>query len=79
VRGGQTGAILAIIAIWTLSNELTKYSATKVLFWITIAGTALSLPSIGLFYGVYHWTEAIFGLGAHTIALIDMATASPFA
>jgi hypothetical protein len=75
----QVGAILAIVAMWALSKELTEYSATKVLFWITIAGTALSLPSIGLYYGIYHWTEAMFGFGARTIALIDMATASPFA
>jgi hypothetical protein len=75
----QVGAILAIVAMWALSRELTEYSATKVLFWITIAGTALSLPSIGLYYGIYHWTEAMFGFGARTIALIDMATASPFA
>ena len=75
----QVGAILAIVAMWALSKELTEYSATKVLFWITIAGTTLSLPSIGLYYGIYHWTEAMFGFGARTIALIDMATASPFA
>jgi hypothetical protein len=75
----QVGAILAIVAMWALSKELTEYSATKVLFWITIAGTALSLPSIGLYYGIDHWTEAMFGFGARTIALVDMATASPFA
>jgi hypothetical protein len=75
----QTGAILAIIAMWLLSRQLTEYSAPKVLFWLVFAGTALSLPSIGLFYGVYHWTEAVFGFGARTIALIDTATASPFA
>jgi hypothetical protein len=75
----QVGAILAIVAMWALSKELTEYSATKVLFWITIAGTALSLPSIGLYYGIYNWTEAVFGFGARTIALVDMATASPFA
>jgi hypothetical protein len=75
----QVGAILAIVAMWALSKELTEYSAPKVLFWITIAGTILSLPSIGLFFGVYHWTEAMFGFGARTIALIDTATASPFA
>jgi hypothetical protein len=52
---------------------------TKVLFWIVVAGTALSLPNIGLFYGLHHWTEAMFGFGARTIAVVDAATASPFA
>ena len=78
-RCARSERILAIVAMWALSKELTEYSATKVLFWITIAGTTLSLPSIGLYYGIYHWTEAMFGFGARTIALIDMATASPFA
>jgi hypothetical protein len=75
----QTGAILSIVAIWLFSKQLTEYSVTKVLFWIVIAGTVLSLPSIGLFYGLHRWTEAMFGFGARAIAIIDAATASPFA
>ena len=49
------------------------------LFWIVIASTILSLPNISLFYGLHHWTEATFGFGARAIAIIDAATASPFA
>ncbi|HVG51203.1 MAG TPA: hypothetical protein VM867_06185 [Xanthobacteraceae bacterium] len=74
----QTGAILAIAAMWIFSKQLTEYSVTKVLFWIAVAGTILSLPNIGLFYGLAEWTKANFGFGAHTIALIDAATSSPF-
>lgn len=74
----QTAAIIAIFAMWLFSKQLTEYSATKVLFWLTIAGAALSLPNIGLFYGVNNWTEEHFGFGARSIALIDAATASPF-
>jgi hypothetical protein len=51
----------------------------KVLLWLVVAGTILSLPNIGLFYGLHHWTESMFGFGARTIAVIDAATASPFA
>ena len=75
----QTGAIIAIVAMWMFSKQLTEYSVTKVLFWIAVAGTFLSLPNIGLFYGLHEWTEATFGFGARTIAIIDAATASPFA
>jgi hypothetical protein len=75
----QTGAVLAIIAMWLLARQLTEYSVTKVLLWIAIAGTILSLPNIGLVYGLHEWTEAMFGFGARTIAIIDAATASPFA
>ena len=75
----QTAAIIAIAAMWLFSKQLTEYSVTAVLFWLAVAGTILSLPNIGLFYGLHHWTEATFGFGARAIAVIDAATASPFA
>jgi hypothetical protein len=75
----QTGAVLAVAALWMFSKQITEYSVTVVLFWIAVAGTVLSLPNIGLFYGLADWTEATFGFGARTIALVDAAAASPFA
>jgi BT1 family protein len=75
----QTAAIIAIAAMWLFSKQLTEYSVTAVLFWLAVAGTILSLPNIGLFYGLHHWTEATFGFGARAIAVIDAATSSPFA
>ncbi|WP_273511805.1 hypothetical protein [Phreatobacter oligotrophus] len=75
----QTSAIIAIGAMWLFSRQLTEYSVTTVLFWIAVAGTILSLPNIGLFYGLANWTEATFGFGARTIAVVDAATTSPFA
>lgn len=75
----QTAAIIAIAALWMFAKQLTEYSVTAVLFWIAIAGTFLSLPNIGLYYGLADWTEANLGFGARTIALVDAATTSPFA
>lgn len=75
----QTAAVIAIAAMWLFSKQLTEYSVTTVLFWIAVAGTILSLPNIGLFYGLADWTQATFGFGARTIALVDAATSSPFA
>ena len=75
----QTGAILAFAAMWMFSKQLTEYSVAKVLLWLSIAGTILSLPNIGLFYGLHHWTQDMFGFGARSIAIIDAATSSPFA
>lgn len=74
----QTAAILAIVAMWALSKQLTEYSVSKVLLWLAIAGAVMSLPNIGLFYGIQAWTEANLGFGARTIALVDAAAASPF-
>ena len=75
----QTAAIIALVAMWMFSKQLTEYSVTKVLLWLAVAGALLSLPNIGLFYGLHHWTQETFGFGARTIAVIDAATASPFA
>jgi hypothetical protein len=75
----QTAAIIGLVALWLFSKQLTEYSVIKVLFWLAVAGTVLSLPNIGLYYGLHHWTEATFGFGARAIAVVDAAAASPFA
>jgi len=74
----QTGAILSIVVMWTFSRQLTECSVTKTLFWIAILSTLLSLPNIGLVYGIHQWTESMFGFGARSIAFVDAAASSPF-
>jgi hypothetical protein len=74
----QTGAIISIAVMWLFSKQLTEYSVTKTLFWIAVLSTLLSFPNIGLVYGVHHVTEAWFGFGARSIALVDAAASSPF-
>ena len=74
----QTGAILSIAVLWLFAKQLTESSVTKTLLWIAIAGAILSLPNIGLIYGLHHWTQSVFGFGARTIAFINSAAASPF-
>jgi hypothetical protein len=75
---GQTSAVISVLGLWLLRRQLTKHSVATVLFWLTIAGAALSLPIISLFYGLHHWTEAHLGFGARAIMLIDTAAAGPF-
>lgn len=75
----QTGAILSIAVMWIFSRQLTECSVNRTLLWIAVASTVLSLPNLGLLYGVQHWTEATFGFGARSIAFVDAAAASPFA
>jgi len=75
----QTAAVIAIVAMWTFSKQITEYPVAVVLFWLVVAGTILSAPNIALVYGVHEWTEANFGFGARTIAIIDAAATSPFA
>lgn len=75
----QTAAIISIAVLWLFSKQLTEYSVRSVLFWLTVLGATLSLPNIGLYYGLHEWTEEHLGFGARSIALIDAATSSPFA
>src|SRR5262245_24805447 len=75
----QTSALLAVVAMWLFSKQITEYSVTKTLLWLTVIGTALSLPNVALYYGIHEWTERMFGFGARSIAVIDAAASSPFA
>ncbi|MCC6887152.1 MAG: hypothetical protein IT536_01230 [Hyphomicrobiales bacterium] len=75
----QTGAVIAIVVMWVLAKQITEYSVAKTLFWIAVVGSILSLPSVGLVYGLHEWTERMFGFGARTIAIVDTVTTSPFA
>ena len=75
----QVGAIIGLVGLWLFSKQITQYSVATTLFWLVLAGTVLSLPNIGLFYGLAEWTEQHLGIGARTIALINTATTSPLA
>jgi hypothetical protein len=74
----QVGALLALVGTWLFSNAITGRPIPVVLFWLTLIATVLSLPSLALTLGIHEWTEATFGLGARTIAIIDTAASSPF-
>jgi hypothetical protein len=49
--------------MWAFSKQLTGYSATEALFWLAVAGAILSLPNIGLFFGLTIGPQT-FGVGA---------------
>jgi hypothetical protein len=73
----QIGAVLALVGLWLFSDAITGKPVPTVLFWLTIIGTVMSLPSLGLTMGLSEWTEATFGFGARTIAIVDTAASSP--
>ncbi len=75
----QIGAALSLAGAWLFSDVITRKPVAKVLLWLTIIGTILSLPSIGLALRVDQWTEATFGFGARAIALVDTTASAPFA
>lgn len=75
----QIGAGLSLTGAWLFSDVITRQPIAKVLLWVTIIGTILSLPSIALALRLDVWTKETFGFGARAIALIDTTAASPFA
>jgi hypothetical protein len=75
----QIGAGLSLAGAWLFSDVITRKPIAKVLLWLTVIGTILSLPSIGLALRVDLWTESAFGFGARTIAFVDTTVTSPFA
>jgi BT1 family len=75
----QTGAAIGLVALWLLSDAVTKQPVERVLLWLTVVGSALMLPNLVLAFEWHRWTEAAFGLGARSIAIIDAAASSPLA
>ncbi|MFN3234112.1 MAG: hypothetical protein ACE365_01705 [Gammaproteobacteria bacterium] len=75
----QIGSGLAIAGMWFFAKWLTEKPIGWILLILTLVSFILSLPVIGMYYGLHEWTQANFGFGAHTIALVDTALASPFA
>ena len=76
---GQIGMGLAMAGTWLLSDTITRRPVTQILFWLTIIGSLFMLPNVALVFGIHEWTNAQFGIGPRTIALVDTALGSPFA
>ena len=70
---------LALLGMVVLRPMMAKRSIAYVIVVLTIAAGILSLPNIGLYYGLHEWTAAHTGgiVDARFIALIDTAIESP--
>ena len=70
---------LALIGMVILRPMMAKRSIAFVIVVLTIAAAILSLPNIGLYYGVHEWTAAHTDgvVDARFIAVIDTAIESP--
>ncbi len=56
-----------------------RWPLGAVLAWLAVLGAALTLPTVGMLFGLHHWTEATFGFGARTIGLVDTVLSAPLA
>ncbi len=70
---------MTLAGMFALRRFMAKNSITRIIVVLTLAGTLLALPNIGMFYGLHEWTAARTGgvVDARVIALIDTALESP--
>jgi hypothetical protein len=73
----QASSILAIGGMLALRGWMGRRPVPYLVVFLSLYGTVMTLPFIGMFYGLHEWTEAHFGFGARTIALIDTMADSP--
>jgi hypothetical protein len=73
------GAALTLVGMFVLRPMMGKHSIAFVIVILTIAAGMLSLPNIGLYYGIHEWTAAHTGgvVDARFIAIMDTALESP--
>jgi hypothetical protein len=78
-RLSLVGSVLTLAGMFALRRYMAERSIAQVIVMLTLAGTALSLPTIGMYYGLHEWTARMTGgiVDARTIALIDTALESP--
>jgi hypothetical protein len=72
-------SVLTLAGLVVLRPLIARRSIAYIVVLLTIAAGVLSLPNIGLYYGVQHWTAAWTGgvVDAHFIAIMDTALESP--
>jgi len=72
-------ASLTLLGMFIFRRFMAERSIAYVVVFLTIAGTLLSLPFIGMYYGLHEWTAAHTGgvVDARFIAVVDTALTSP--
>lgn len=72
-------SLLALVGLVVLRPLMASRSIAYIVVLLTIAAGVLSLPNIGLYYGVHEWTAARTGgiVDARFIAILDTAIESP--
>ncbi|MSQ21062.1 MAG: hypothetical protein EXR39_16300 [Betaproteobacteria bacterium] len=72
-------SLLTLLGLFLFRRLMAEKSIAYIVVFLTIAGTILALPTIGMFYGLHQWTAAMTGgmVDARMIALIDTALESP--
>jgi len=73
------GGSLALLGMFIFRRFMAEKSIAYVVGFLTIVGSALSLPIIGMYYGLHEWTASLTTgvVDARFIAIVDTALESP--
>ncbi len=73
----QISALLTIAGLVALRGWMGRRSLPHIVVFLSVYSAGMTLPFIGMFYGLHEWTEAHLGFGARTIAIIDTMADAP--
>jgi hypothetical protein len=70
---------LTLVGMFAFRRFMAEKSIATIIVLLTVVGTLISLPTIGMYYGLHEWTARHTGglIDARVIALIDTALESP--
>ncbi len=73
------GSALTLFGLFAFRRLMAERSIAYIVGLLTVAGFLLSLPIVGMYYGLHEWTARLTGgvVDARFIALVDTALESP--
>lgn len=73
------GSVLTLFGMFLFRRFMADHSIAYVVGFLTVLGGLLSLPYVGMVFGLHQWTAAATGgvVDAHFIALVNTALESP--
>ncbi|UJP01751.1 MAG: hypothetical protein LZF85_08065 [Nitrosomonas sp.] len=73
------GAVLTLFGMFIFRRFMAERSIAYIIAFLTVVSSFLSLPIVGMYFGLHEWTAALTGgvVDARFIVLIDTALESP--
>ena len=73
------GAVLTLFGMFIFRRFMAERSIAYIIAFLTIVSSFLSLPIVGMYFGLHEWTAAVTGgiVDARFSALVDTALESP--
>ena len=73
------GSVLTLAGLFLFRRFMGERSIAYIVGFLTVVGTVLALPIVGMYFGLHEWTAARTGgvVDARFIALVDTALESP--